>query len=98
MLIPDTESEFFPSRIPDPGSKIFLDSASASKNLSILTQKFVSKLSYVHPGIRILDLDLNFLPFPDPRSRIQGSKRHQIQHPGFPIQGSKRHRIPDLGS
>jgi hypothetical protein len=33
MFIPDTGSEFFPSRLPDPGS--------ALKNLSIFTQKTV---------------------------------------------------------
>jgi hypothetical protein len=50
-MIPDHRSEFFPSRIPDPGSKRVEDpgsgsaSASEKKNLSILTQKIVYKLS-----------------------------------------------------
>jgi hypothetical protein len=35
------------SSIPDPGSKRFPDLASASKNLSILTQKIVFKLSEI---------------------------------------------------
>jgi hypothetical protein len=47
--IPDPN--FFPTLIPDPGSKRFPDlesgSASASKNLSILTQNVVSKLSEI---------------------------------------------------
>jgi hypothetical protein len=44
----DPGSGFFPSRIPDPGSKIQdLGSGSAQENLSILTQKIVSKLSEI---------------------------------------------------
>jgi hypothetical protein len=38
MFIPDPGSDFFPSRIPDPNFSI-PDPGSASKNLSILTQK-----------------------------------------------------------
>ncbi len=65
-------SEFFPSRIPDPGSKRFPDPGyeSAANNLSILTQKlFLSSRKY-YPGccsslIRILI----FLPVPNPGSR-----------------------------
>jgi hypothetical protein len=46
--IPDPGSEFFPSRIPDPN---FFHPGSASKNLSILTQKklFLSSRNY-DPG------------------------------------------------
>ncbi len=40
-------SDFFPSRIPDPGS--------ASKNLSILTQKMFSKLQEIWSGLFIPD-------------------------------------------
>jgi hypothetical protein len=42
MFIPDPDFS-----IPDPGSKSFPDpeNGSASKNISILTQKIVSKLS-----------------------------------------------------
>ncbi len=43
MFIPDPESDFFPSRIPDPNFSI-PDPDYASKNLSILTKKKVSKL------------------------------------------------------
>ena len=53
--------------IPDPGS--------ALKNLSILTQKMVYKLSETVSGLFI----------PDPGSRIQRSKRHQIPDPGSRI-------------
>jgi hypothetical protein len=55
MLIPDPSQN--PSfSIPDPGFKKITDPGSASKNLSNLTQKIVSKL-----------LDLDFLPIPDHR-------------------------------
>ncbi len=51
FYIPDPGSEFISSRTPDPGS--------ASKNLSILTQKMVSKISEIWSGwssrIRIPD-------------------------------------------
>ncbi len=40
MFIPDSVSELFSSRIPDP---YFFHPGSASNNLSILTQKLVSK-------------------------------------------------------
>jgi hypothetical protein len=71
MFIPDSGSEFLPSRIsifsiPDPRS--------ASKNLRNLTQKTVSKLAlrnmihFVHPGSRS-----RF--FTHPRFPIQGSKK-----------------------
>jgi hypothetical protein len=68
MFIPDTGSDFFPSRIPDPNC---LHPGSASKNLSILTQKkptkwFLSSRKY-DPGCS---------------SRIPGSKRHRIPNPG----------------
>ncbi len=48
-------SEFFPSRIPDPGSKIFPDpgSGSAPQNSSILTQKSVCKVSEIWSKIFI---------------------------------------------
>ncbi len=73
-------SEFFPSRIPDPGSKRFPDPgyASASKNLSTFSPKklFLSSRKY-DPGcpsqIRIPDTDLEFLPIPDPGIK----KRHR---------------------
>ncbi len=68
--------------IPDPGS--------ASKNFSILTQNFFSKLSEIWFWLFIPDPDPDFLPFPDPGSRGQKGT-------GSWIQGSKRHRIPDPG-
>ncbi len=85
MFIPDSGSNFFPSRIrtvsiPDPGS--------ASKNLSILTQKkkngfkaLENMIRVVHPGswIRILDPDPDFLPIPDPGSRGQKGTGSRIR-------------------
>ncbi len=62
LLIRDvyTGSKFLPSRNPDP--------VSASKNLSTLTQKIVSKLSEIWSGFFIPDPDPDFLPsrIPDP--------------------------------
>ncbi len=93
--IPDPGSKFFASWIPDPGSEFLssriLDPGCALKNLSILTKKkwFLSSQKYdpsFWSRIRIPDLDPDFLPIPDPdldpRSRIQGSKRHRIPNPG----------------
>ncbi len=78
----DPESEFFPSRSPDPGSTFFPSqipdsrikifsvrdpwSGSASKNLSILAQKMISKLSEIWSGFFIPDPDPDFLAIPDP--------------------------------
>ncbi len=68
-------SEYFPPRIPDPNFsqpwsriRIFLipDSGSASKNLSILTPKMVSKLQEIWFRLFIPDPDPDFLPIPDP--------------------------------
>ncbi len=84
MFIPDIWSEFFPSRIlifflsriPDPnffhpGSEFF-----PSQNLSILTQKTVSKdicmIRVVHPGSGSW-----FFTHP----RLPGSKRHRVSDP-----------------
>ncbi len=80
--IPDPRSEFFPSRILDPGW--------ALKNLSILTKKngfsaLRNMIRVFDPGsgsrIWILIFYLSQIPILDPRSRIQGSKRHQIPDP-----------------
>ncbi len=65
--------------IPDQN---FFNPGSASKNLSILTQTIVSKLSEIWSGL--------FSPDPHPWS---GSRF--FTHTGSWIQGSKRHRIPD---
>jgi hypothetical protein len=82
--IPDPGSEFFPSRILDPGS--------TSKNLSILTEKngfsaFRNMIWVFHPrsGSRILILTFY-------------ASRILILYPRSGIQGSKRHRSPDPGS
>jgi hypothetical protein len=75
MFIPDTGSEFFPSRIPDPGPRVRKISGSririhiASKNLIILFQKNVTKLSEIKSGMFIPDPDHDFLTIPDPGSR-----------------------------
>ncbi len=85
--IPDPRSEFFPSRILDPGC--------TSKNLSILTTKkngfsaLRNMIRVFHPGsgsrIWILTFYLSQIPILDPRSWIQGSKRHRIPDPGSQI-------------
>jgi hypothetical protein len=62
--------------ITDPGSEFF---PSGSNNLSILTQKMVSKLLEIFSGLFIPDAGSFFT---HPRSRIQGSKRHRIPGPG----------------
>ncbi len=64
------------------------------KNLSILTQKngfsaLRNMIWVFDPGsgsrIWILTFYLSQIPILDPRSRIQGSKRHRIPDPGSPI-------------
>ncbi len=76
-------SEIFPSRILDPGC--------ALKNLSILTKKngfsaIKNIIQVFDPGSRsriwILTIYLSQIPILDPRSQIQGSKRHRIPDPG----------------
>jgi hypothetical protein len=52
MFIPDPRSEFFPARIPE----------TASKNLSILAQKMVFKLSEILSGLFISDPDFLLIP------------------------------------
>jgi hypothetical protein len=66
MFIPDPGSDFFPSRIRFVP---IADPESASKNLSILTQKkwFLSSRKYdLGCSSRIPDPDPDFLPIPDP--------------------------------
>ncbi len=65
--------------IPAPGSKKI--PGSASKNLTILTQKMVSKLSEIWSGMFVTDPDLIFLPIPDPRSRSQKGTGSRIRDP-----------------
>ncbi len=81
--IPDPRFEFFPSRILDPGCIL--------KNLSFLTKKngFSALRNMIRvflPGsgswIWILAFYLSRIPILNPRSRIQGSKRHRIPDPG----------------
>ncbi len=62
MIIPDPIFS-----IPDPGT--------ASKNLSILTQNIVSKLSWKYdPSCSYRNSDPDFLPISDPRSALQHCK------------------------
>ncbi len=92
--IPDPGSKFFASWIPDPGSEFFpsriLDPGCALKNLSILTKIkwFLSSQKYdpsFWSRIWILTFYLSQIPILDPRSQIQGSKRHRIPDPGSRI-------------
>ncbi len=93
--IPDPGSKFFASWIPDPGSEFFpsriLDPGCALKYLSILTKKngfsaLRNMIRVFDPGsgswMWILTFYLSQIPILDPRSRIQGSKRHRIPDPG----------------
>jgi hypothetical protein len=66
MFIPDPNFSFPEKygvkKFPDPGS------GSASKNISIFTQKVVSMLSEIWTGMCISNPDFNFFPsqIPDP--------------------------------
>ncbi len=86
----DPGSKFFPSYIPDPN---IFHPGSATKNLSILTQNIVSKLSKIWSGLFVPDPDI--LPTPDPGYRGQkgtGSRtRSRIPNPGVK-------KAPDRGS
>ncbi len=97
--IPDPGSKFFASWIPDPGSEFIpsriLDPRCALKNLRILTKKngfsaCRNMIRVFDPGsgslILILTFYLSQIPNLDPRSRIQGSKRHRIPDPRSLIQ------------
>ncbi len=64
----------------------FFHPRSASKNLNILTQKIVSKLSEIWSGLFIPDPDPDFF-YP---SRIPGSKRHRIPDPDPRKKGGPR--------
>ena len=93
--IQDTGSKFCPSWIPDPRLEFFpsrvLDPGCISKNLSILAKKngfsaLRNMIRVFHPGsgsrIWFLTFYLSRIPILDPRSRIQGSKKHRIPDPG----------------
>ncbi len=77
-------SDFF-----HPGSRVkkipWSGSASASKNLSVLTQKLFPCSRKYDPRrssrIRILDPNLDFLPIPDPGSRGQKGTGSRIRIP-----------------
>ncbi len=87
MFILDPGSDFFPSRIPDPnclhpGSRILIKEFMYFNPQTNPKKLFLSSKKY-DPGCssRIPDPDSDFLPIPDPGSRIQGSKRHPILDP-----------------
>ncbi len=72
MFIPDPNFSHPGSRViksPDHGS------GSASKNLGILTQKVVCKLSEIWSGFFIPDPDPDYFPIQDPGFRVQKSTR-----------------------
>jgi hypothetical protein len=79
-------SEFFPSRIPgQKDSRIWI--RIRIKEFNYFNPKkcfFLSSRKY-DPGCstrnQTPDLDLDFLPIPDPGSRVQGSKKHRIPDP-----------------
>jgi hypothetical protein len=76
MFTSDIGFQFFHSgsrvkKIPDSGS------GPASKNLSINSNPKNCSRKY-DPGCSSRITDPDFLPIPDPGSRIQGSKRHRI--------------------
>ncbi len=81
MFISDPGSEFFPCRIPDPN---FFNPGSASKNIRIITQKTVSKLSEIWFGWFTPEQDPDFLPKPDPKYQpsICGFRSAWIQEQG----------------
>ncbi len=82
LRIPDPN--FILSRIPHSGSKRFSypgsGSASASNNLSILTQKNVFKLSELWSGMFNPDSDLDFLLIPDKWFKTQKGTGFRIRN------------------
>ncbi len=66
-----------------PGSEFF-HPGYASKNLSVLTQKIVYKISWIWSGLYIPDPDPGFLPITDP-----GSMGHKCN--GFRIRNTARY-------
>ncbi len=73
MFIPDSWSEFFPSRIPDPHQSIYRNYFFNPKNCFLKLSELLSVLfiPYPDPGSGSWSW---FLSFPDPGSRIQGAK------------------------
>ncbi len=79
LFIPDPDPNFFFS---GSRAKKIPGSTSTSKDLGILTQKIVSKLSEIWSGM--------FIPDPDAGSGSLFLNPYRIPNPG-----SKRHRIPE---
>ncbi len=89
MFIPDLGSEFFPSRIPDPGSKNHRILDPDSYPHRILTQKIVSRLSEIWSKIIIPDPSPGswFLPIQDPESRGQKGTGSRIRNTAYNAYG-----------
>jgi hypothetical protein len=75
MFIPDTRSRV--KKIPDPGS------GSASKNLIIVTQKIVSKVSDILFWLFISDPDPDFFTHPGSRGQKGTGSRIHIRNSGI---------------
>ncbi len=84
----DPWSQIWIFSIPEPGSRMHI------KEFSVLTKKngfsaLRNMIRVFHPGswyrFWILTFYLSRIPILDPRSRIQGSKRHRIPYPGSRI-------------
>jgi hypothetical protein len=98
MFIQDPD--FYPSRIPDPGSRI-PDPKTATK------ERGEKKLVVIPFIVAIIFTKLKIILFFKCRRKKFGPIFNIIEsrirkkpnaNPGSRIQGSKRHRIPDLGS
>jgi hypothetical protein len=71
MFIPDSESEFFPSRIQGQKDSQIQIRMEELKYLNPKNFALGNLIRYVHP-----DPDLDFLPIPD-----SGVKKHRIRDP-----------------
>jgi hypothetical protein len=80
IFIPDRN--FFHPQSGDPNF-FYPDPGSASKDLSILTQKMVSKLLEIWSGFFIPYPDPEFFPIPDPGSRGQNGTGSRIRNTGL---------------
>ncbi len=65
--------------IPDPGNEFF----HPGSQIHIKDQKIVSKLLEIWSGLSIPDSDPDFLPIPDPGSRVQKDPGSRIRNTGL---------------
>jgi hypothetical protein len=91
MFIPNPGSDFFPSRILDPGSKVDKIPDPHQRNKVFLTQITDNKFSNIRSGIFIPDPGSGFFSIPDPGSRI----RIRIPDPGAKKASDPGSWIPD---